>query len=410
MRIIYLYFIDKELFMDKNTLRKDMGIQVLPVKDKYIIYNDMTKPTIESFDNTTTPPSTTPPYPDTKYDYNNDYIIQTLLTDPELSVFFTYENHECSDPPSQGKWNRTTLAKTIKRILGNSYSEYYPSLSETTIISNTKVPTRGPTPYPLPFQENNSVNKNVMTFTDKNNTTFSLINAFPETEGEDGNLELGFNTINNKDTLKLTYNIPKNLNNSTNPNNNGSQNDMNTEYYTLNSGKKCHFTTVCTKKHFYYPNCKTDICGNDCSCKCSSIMEFNTSGLPHTHCDDENTDESLKALNNNSSLISSLAGISSIQFRPTTVDLKEISGGSGSPSIFDPNLDNFILLIVDYYVEIIKNKHYYSQLKNTNMNSDNKSQMHVDSNEIYQGEYIKIVNMSVGIFTSMYILYSIFTD
>jgi hypothetical protein len=74
---------------------------------------------------------------------------------------------------------------------------------------------------------------------------------------------------------------------------------------------------------------------------------------------------------------------------------------------YDPNTDLLYGLIADYFILLLTNKDKLSEKKKKGIIVDNKHQSYEDANEMYKIEYLKIINISVGILLSGYFLYSI---
>jgi hypothetical protein len=178
---------------------------------------------------------------------------------------------------------------------------------------------------------------------------------------------------------------------------------------TTNDGDiKCIFKNECKERHFYNPNCQTiftktgDDSETQCACNCSSIIKFNETGEVHSHCRTED-------FSNN--IINSLNRIKSINIGiPVPTNITEPPRDT-SIITYDPNIEYLINIIADYYILLLENNKE-RKLNNktkitTEIKKDSKHQTYLDSNELYKGEYLKIINISVGIFTSSMILYSI---
>jgi hypothetical protein len=321
---------------------------------------------------------------------NNQYVITTLLTDPSLNTLFTVDNYY------NKQWNKATLIETIKDILANG-TEDTPSLSQVTYTPPNPEVTLSAKPgsqsYILPFLPNN---KNIITIKDTSSKTYNFTNEGIDTKGQDGSMTMkldNYSILAGSD-ISFAYNIPKNV-----------IKDSNGNFITLNSGNpKCVYKTLCTEKHFYKRNCKTSFSsdGSVCNCNCSNELVLGN-GEPHTHCE-------TKDLSN--SIINYLSDISSVKMSyPVPTNLKNQNQNQNqnlSDTItYDPDLDHLTNLIANYYILLIINKEKQKKQKESNNLTDGQYQSRIDSNELYQGEYIKLINISVGIFATTFILYSL---
>ena len=314
--------------------------------------------------------------------YNNEYIITSLLSDPSISSLYTLDSYGDT-------WNKANLIQTIQDILANHINGTT-SLSQFRMTPNPNV-TVAPTQKPkLNYLANN---KNLMTITDNNGKTNTFVNAESEKEVPDG--DIGFQLQNQSilagSTINLAYNVPKNDVEDLSGNN----------YTTLNTGnQKCLYRINCTKKHYYRPNCTTSIDPNNknCNCKCDDKLIFNDSDEPHTHCITEDL---------SNSIINYLSNIKSIEVNvPVPSNFKMNNSIISGTVTYDPDIDYLSNLIADYYILLLHNKKKLEQSQENRQLSNGRQQSLVDANELYKNDYIKIINISVGIFTSVYIMYS----
>jgi hypothetical protein len=325
-----------------------------------------------------TPPSTT--------NTNNEYIIATILTDPDLSSLFTLSKYN-------QEWNKASLIKTIQDILANGTSSTNPLIPQTHTINPDIYKKNGTDSIKtIDLNANNQVNQNSMTISDNNLNVYNLVNTENDYDGYDGNITLNTNNnilINDSD-INVVYNIPKTIKDTVNGN----------DIISYDGPQKCLTKTLCTEKHFYKPNCQTvkNADGN-CSCNCSPEEVFNESGKPHTHC-------MTKDLSN--SIINYLQDISSIQFNYSKISYDQ----SNAQSItYDPDIDYLSNLIADYYILLLQNQNKETNKDKINLtyksNDQSKHQLYEDANEMYKETYTKIVNISVGIVMSSCIIYAI---
>jgi hypothetical protein len=279
------------------------------------------------------------------------------------------------------EWNKASLIKAIQEILANGTKDTNP-LTRQTI--QPLVRTSGPTASPdIKFL---SGRNNTMTLI--NNTDYvpyTFVNS--TNEAGDIKLEVDYNqTILANSNIGFTYNIE--------PNNNVETSDG--YIYSTNTGTpKCKFKKVCKEIHYYYPDCRQNFVGDACNCKCSSEMVFNSTGQPHTHCDTDDKEGIVSYMNN----------IQSIKF-----DMKVPPSYTPPPNnstlTYDPDINYLCELISDYYISLIQQV----ASKNTSINNNvvqTNYQSYQDSNELYDEQYMKIINISVGILSTGYIIYSI---
>jgi len=348
-----------------------------------------------------------PDAPDT-IDTNDEYVITTLLNDPSLNTFFTLDNF------NHGKWTKDSLKETIRKILANGTDETNP----LTRITLTPMPiiTFPPGYNTIPFLPGENVQgtdiiKNTMNIFSKDAATgkdisFNFpLNGNGGTElGSDGYIGMSLqNTfLNPGSDISFQYVLPKFDGKTT-------ISYIDNQKITTNDGDiKCVFKNGCTERHFYNPNCQTVFVndgtdnGTQCACNCSSIIKFNETGEVHSHCRTEDF---------SNSIINSLNHIQSINIDiPIPTNITEPPHDKNMIT-YDPNIQYLINIIADYYILLLKNKKE-QKLKDktkitTEIKKDGKHQTYLDSNELYKGEYLKIINISVGIFTSSMILYSI---
>jgi len=315
---------------------------------------------------------------------NDEYIITTIQKDPDLSSLFTLAKYD-------KEWNKASLIKTIQDILANG-TPYTKPLEPVTYIVNKKMPgSEKSTEYILPLNANTKENKNIMKINDVNNY-WNLFNSGYDEEGKNGTVTMQINNQNivKGSNINIAYNIPDRIMDTKNGN-----------IVTNNSGnQKCLRKINCTQKHYYKPNCQDyiDPSTNNCFCNCSPQVILNESGAEHTHCITQDfTDSILNYLND----------ISSVEMN------FPVSYTSNSPSsiTYDPDIDYLSNLIADYYILLLQNDSKKSNSDQTNITNNSKiqskHQLYEDANELYKENYIKIVNISLGIVVSSYIIYAI---
>jgi len=329
-----------------------------------------------------TPPSTS--------DTNNEYIIATILTDPDLSSLFTLANYN-------QQWNKASLIQTIQEILANGTSTTNPLIPQKHTVSPPII-TSSPDSQKsstLNLNANNEFNKNIMTVSDNNSNTYNLVNTGNNYEGKDGNITMQVNnqSILQGSDINVVYNIPKITDMDAIMDSSGN-------YISRNTGsQKCLYKTLCTKKHFYKPNCETVIKDDgNCACNCSPEEIYNESGKPHMHCE-------TKDLSN--TILNYLDDITSIEMS------FPVSYTSNNPATitYDPDIDYLSNLIADYYILLLQNDSKQVNKNETGVVNDSKTQskhqLYEDANELYQDNYTKIINISVGIILSSYVIYAI---
>jgi hypothetical protein len=316
-----------------------------------------------------TPPATN------KDNENDDYVIKTLLEDPELSALFTLANFNT-------EWNKATLIKTIAEILANGTDETNP-LTQVTVRPNTLNAKAGPTVSPdIKFLQN------------RDNTLIIGDYKFVNNTDTSGKINM---TLDNNQTLvanskiNLTYNIDKNE----------TVKKVNDDGYeiTMNSGNpRCRIKKICNEKHYYRPDCSPVFNGDSCNCKCSSTIVFNYTGQPHTHCDVIEKKEN--------DILDYISNIQTIQFGVKVPTSYTPSPYNNSPRTYDPDIDYLCELIADYYILLLKKSNgVKQQINNTIVQTNHQS--YEDANELYKEEYMKIINISVGILSTGFIIYSI---
>jgi hypothetical protein len=332
------------------------------------------------------------PPPITK-DTNDEYVITTLMNDPELNTLFTLEKYN-------NDWNKATLIQTIKDILANGTSNTNPLLPVTL----TPMPVKTFSPNredSIPFLPQSSNTQNMMNIYTKDNNGNTIKLNYTGTGGNDGNInmQLENTSISPGSDITFQYNLPK------------SQNSIlyGNEYVTMNDGPtKCVYKNGCTKKHFYRPNCQTIFIddgegkGTRCACNCSSEIVYNSTGKSHSHCETKDFTDTI---------INSLNSIQSVSVDiPVPTNFPQPTQMTGIQS-YDPDIDYLSNLIADYYILLIENKQEQQMHDNTQTKMGIKNDTHhqslEDSNQLYQGEYLKIINLSVGIFASTFFLFSI---
>ena len=313
---------------------------------------------------------------------NSEYIISSLLSNPEITSYYSLITYGTN-------WTKADLITTIKSILENN-SSGTSSLSRTTITLNSG-PNNGTSDViDLPFLSNFSKNTNKMTITDINGNPYEFLNYQQnQPNGTDGNLklELENQSIKQESEITLNYNIPKNVTTDSNGNN-----------ITLNTGsQKCKYRINCTEKHYYRPNCSTVINKNgDCDCSCNDQIIFG-SGEAHSHCISEDL---------SSSVFHYLSGFKNIQIN-VPVPSGYSSGNFSSGTVtYDPDIGYLCELIADYYILLLYNKEKINLSYEKQQSSNTKEQSYHDANYLYQSDYIKMVNISVGILGTIYIMYS----
>ena len=334
-------------------------------------------------------------------DTNDEYVITTLMNDPSLNTIFTLEKYI-------NFWNKTHLIETIKQILANGTSNSNP-LTRVT-LTPMPIQTFSPGYNKVPFLSQRD-KKNVMNVVSTDNNfdfdgTDSINNSFKFSFDGTGNTKDGSDGYIGM-TLENTFIKP---NSSIDYQYIFPHNKVKMPYHgsnvTLNDGDtKCIYKTQCTKKHFYRPNCSTEFIesenGTQCSCTCSSEIKFNDTGEPHSHC---NT----KDFSNN--IINSLSLIQSINVNIPVPNIN-IPPSLNEMLIYDPNIDYLCELIADYYILLIQNKNEPNLNGTTKKRIDtinnSKHQSYEDSNILYQSEYLKLINISVGIVASSFMIYSI---
>jgi hypothetical protein len=327
-------------------------------------------------------------------DTNDEYVITTLMNDPSLNTIFTLDNYNSF-------WDKNLLIGTIKEILANGTSSSNP----LTRVTLTPIPVKTFSPGEnkiefLPKTYNRQNNMNIYS-TDVSNTI--IFNGSGKTKkGSDGYIGMYLENTFIKPGSSIDYQYIF-------PHNKVEISNGNGENITMNDGNtKCIYKKKCTKKHFYRPNCSTkfvdngDGNGTQCSCTCSSEIKFNDKGEPHSHCE-------TKDFSNN--IINSLNLIHSVNVNiPVSQDIT-LPPSLSEILTYDPNIDYLCELIADYYILLIQQKND-SNLNGTNkkridIENNSKQQSYQDSNILYQSEYLKLINISVGIIASSFIIYSI---
>jgi len=311
---------------------------------------------------------------------NSEYIISSLLLNPEITSYYSLDTY--------GKnWTKADLITSIKSILENSTTNTS-SLSKVSIVSNPNITPRPNSSAKLDFLPNISKNTNKMTVTDINGNPYEFLNFQKnQPNGTDGkiNLELENQSIKKESEVMLQYNIPKNV-----------TTDSNGDSITLNTGnQKCKYKINCTKKHFYRPNCSTVINKNgDCDCSCNDQIIMG-SGEPHSHCISEDL---------STNVFHYLSSFKNIQINvqvPDNYSNRLLSSGTVT---YDPDISYLCELIADYYILLLYNKEKINLSYEKQQLSNTKEQSYHDANYLYQSDYIKMVNISVGILATIYIM------
>lgn len=316
------------------------------------------------------PSLTAPPTTDT----NDEYVVNTLLRDPELSKLFTLANYNV-------EWNKATLIKTIEEILGNETDKTNP-LTRQTI---TPKPLKKPGPITNPNIKFLSDRDNKFTFKDLNNRNYTFVNK----TGDAGYIGMKLDTNNNiieGSYINFQYNIPKT---------DFLETDNGYEISTNSGTPKCRFKRVCNEVHYYHPDCTTVIDSNNtCHCECSSEIVFNDNKQPHTHCISDTSSE----------LVNHITKIQSIKIDGKVSNYNKPT--SPPYLTYDPDISYLCQLIADYYILLIQKKVNSNLLVNNNVVQIN-NQSHEDSNELYREQYMKIINISVGIISTGFIIHYI---
>ena len=105
-------------------------------------------------------------------------------------------------------------------------------------------------------------------------------------------------------------------------------------------------------------------------------------------------------------IIMHINNIKTIQFGLKVPTSYTPSPYNNSPITYDPDIDYLCELIADYYILLLKKSNgAKQQINNTIVQTNHQS--YEDANELYKEEYMKIINISVGILSTGFIIYSI---
>jgi hypothetical protein len=304
-------------------------------------------------------------------DKNDEYIIKSLLEDPSLNSIFTLANFNV-------EWNKASLIQIIQEILGNGNNPLNPQTIQPLVR------TSGPTMNPdIPFL---SGRNNTMTLIDANNRPYTFLN----TTNNAGDIQMKIDsnqTIMGGSNIGFTYNVQSD---------NGIETSDGYTYSTNTGIPKCKFKKVCKEIHYYHPDCSQNFIEDSCNCNCSSEMVYNSSGKPHTHCENEDQPGIVSYMNN----------IQSIKFDINVPQTYTAPPSDNSTLKYDPDIDYLCDLIADYYILLIQDAANKNNYINNNIVQTNH-QSYEDSNDLYYQQYMKIINISVGILSTGFFMYSI---
>lgn len=165
---------------------------------------------------------------------------------------------------------------------------------------------------------------------------------------------------------------------------------------------RCSFNQNCTKNHDYYSgNCKTQTYINKdgtsyCKCICSGKKIRNRNGKEHTHCEEiklgADTTPSLSAVQQAANSMKTVTISMTPGFRGPSSSVQ-------SEVIVTPDTKKAEIceLIADYYIALCLNKQKAQQIKQQIGKTLGSNQMREDKHDGYQGQLLRLANVSVGI-------------
>lgn len=101
-----------------------------------------------------------------------------------------------------------------------------------------------------------------------------------------------------------------------------------------------------------------------------------------------------------------LSSLKNIQINVSVPDNYSNRLVSSGTVTYDPDISYLCELIADYYILLLYNKEKINLSYEKQQLSNTKQQSYHDANYLYQNDYIKMVNISVGILGTIYIMYS----
>jgi hypothetical protein len=186
--------------------------------------------------------------------------------------------------------------------------------------------------------------------------------------------------------------------------------------YSNEKTPRCKIQKDCTINHYYYPNTQTeyttDSDGN-VSCKCThdEKMVMNTNNKPHSHCNVTNDVPTVQDF-----LYNTVHGKSATDKAQRTpiqqMNLGFTSSYQTSASTSNSNIpmtlyekqqkeyseaiDDIVEIATDYYISLLENKEKGEKLQKIFGLNDGASAYKHDSSQLYENNYLKIVNLSVA--------------
>jgi hypothetical protein len=156
-------------------------------------------------------------------------------------------------------------------------------------------------------------------------------------------------------------------------------------------------TYNCKKKHMYR-DCTVQNINGQYKCVCSATEKQGDGKTEHSHCG--NISE-IEDISNNvvdfDILLSKFKGIK----------IEGSGENDGTPekdALRDPKTKDLVDLVADYYISLLYNKQKFEKLNEMKQIASNTSVYHEDMNITYQTEFIKVINLGLGILISIGIL------
>ena len=151
-------------------------------------------------------------------------------------------------------------------------------------------------------------------------------------------------------------------------------------------------TYECNLPHAHR-DCQVTYVNDQYKCVCSNTEKIGDGKSYHTHCEED--------ISGQSSINSLISKFNTIKIEGQREDDPSIYASTN----YYPKTTDLVELISDYYISLLHNKKKFEKLEELKQVVVNTSQYHKDSNIQYKGEFIGIVNISIGIVLSLGLLY-----
>ena len=196
------------------------------------------------------------------------------------------------------------------------------------------------------------------------------------------------------DHFKISGNLFSilNIDQPSNTLSNGNGQQMPKKY--IGDGSPVCETYICTNPNCAYKkHCNTVTDENDGKCKCVCTDTTISKGEPHTHCSEMELDNATSESDSNTfdALMQKVKSIQIKGVRPSE---------QTTTTIHDPQTSDLVEMISNYYISLLRNKKLFDEFKELENLSKTTNQFHKDANTEYKENYMKIVNLGIGIFSA----------